>query len=311
MKKSFISKLQITPSCLSPLSFSCVLYSKGKWKRGDIVLKAIAFVDYENIWTGLYEQGYELTPEILIESIHSYAKQSNYVLSAIYLYANFDREEFWRTQTSFEKIHVYTRHVYGKNNFASTGLRRNAADVELILEAQEILLTRTSTFEVVLLLTGDGDFLPLIRKIRAWGKEVKVIGVNGSIHHDLQPFSDPRDFFGEFLTQERPIEYKAERDLEQGIVILAQLQLNMAYVASTKARAALSEQLGATTSQVKDLIRHALREGIFLEQEYADSSLKIGKTKIYLLNLEHSLVKKVLGSSLEEIRKRYEKLGVL
>ena len=142
---------------MSPLSFSCVLYSKGKWKRGDIILKAIAFIDYENIWTGLYEQGYELTPEILMESIQQYAKQNNYVLTAIYLYANFDREEFWRTQTSFEKIHVYTRHVYGKNNFASTGLRRNAADVELILEAQEILLTRTATFEVILLLTGDGE----------------------------------------------------------------------------------------------------------------------------------------------------------
>ncbi len=296
---------------LSPLSFSCVFYSKQKWKWGDIFLKTIAFVDYENIWTGLFEQGYELTPEILMESIQLYAKRNHYVLSAIYLYANFDREEFWRTQTSFEKTHVYTRHVYGKSNFASTGLRRNAADVELILEAQEILLTRTTTFDVFLLLTGDGDFLPLVRKIRAWGKEVKVIGVDGSIHHELQPFSDSEDFFSELLTQERPREYKAEKDLEQGILILAQLQSSMAYVASTKARTALSEHLGATTSQVKDLIRHALKEGILLEQEYADSGLKIGKTKIYLLNLDHFMVQAVLGSATEEIRKRYEKLGVL
>ena len=93
--------------------------------------------------------------------------------------------------------------------------------------------------------------------------------------------------------------------------MLARLQLSMAYIASTKARAALSEQLGLTTSQVKELIRQALKEGILLEQEFADSSLKIGKTKIYLLNLENSFVQEVLGSSIEEIRKRYEKLGVL
>ena len=293
---------------MSLLSFSCVLYSKGKWKWGDIVLKAIAFIDYENIWTGLFEQGYELTPEILMESIQLYAKQNDYVLSAIYLYANFDREEFWRAQTSFEKIHVYTRHVYGKNNFASTGLRRNAADVELILEAQEILLTRTATFDVFLLLTGDGDFLPLVRKVRAWGKDVKVIGVKGSMHHELQAFSDSGDFFGEFLPQERPQEYEPEKDLEQAISILAQLQLSMTYIASTKARLALSDHLGVTISQVKELIRYALREGILLEQEYADSSLKIGKTKVYLLNLDHSMVQAVLGSAIEEIRKRYEKL---
>lgn len=121
-------------------------------------MKAIAFVDYENIWTGLFNQGYELTPEILMESLQLYVKNNNYILSAIYLYANFDREEFWRAQTSFEKINIYTRHVYGKNSFSNTLLRRNAADVELILEAQEILLTRTSAFDVILLMTGDGDF---------------------------------------------------------------------------------------------------------------------------------------------------------
>lgn len=255
------------------------------------------------------ERGYELSPEILIQSLKLYAKQNSYVFSAIYLYANFDREEFWRTQTSFEKTHVYTRHVYGKNNFANTGLRRNAADVELILEAQEILITRSSTFDMMLLLTGDGDFLPLVRKIRAWGKEVKVIGVDGSVHHILSPFCETGDFFGEFLTQEIPTEYEPEKDIEQGIQILAHLQLAMTYIASTKARAALSEQLSRTTSQVKELIRYALREKILQEQEYPDPSLKIGKTKIYLLNLESPRVQAVLGSSIEDIRKRHEKLS--
>jgi len=272
-------------------------------------LKVIAFVDYENIWTGLLEQGYELSPEKLMQSLQLYANQNEHVLLAIYLYANFDREEFWRSQTSFEKTHVYTRHVYGKNNFSSTGLRRNAADVEIVLEAQEILITRSQTFDMMLLLTGDGDFLPLVRKIRAWGKEVKVIGVDGSVHHILQPFCATGDFFGEFLTQEMPYEYEPEKDIEQGIQILAHLQLSMAYIASTKARTALSEQLSKTTSQVKEWIRYALREKIILEKEYPDPSLKIGKTKIYLLNLENPRVQAVLGSSIEDIRKRHEKLS--
>lgn len=271
-------------------------------------MKVIAFVDYENIWSGLLEKGYELSPEILMQSLQLYTKQNDYTLLAIYLYANFDREEFWRSQTTFEKTHVYTRHVYGKNNFASTGLRHNAADVELILEAQEILLTRSSTFDMILLLTGDGDFLPLVRKIRAWGKEVRVIGVDGSVNQTLHPFRVTEDFFGEYLTQGTALEYQPEKDIDKGIQTLANLHLAMAYIASTKARASLSEQLGKTTSQVKEWIRYALREKIILEQEYPDTSLKIGKTKIYLLNLEHLRVQAVLGSSIEEIRKRCEKI---
>ena len=54
-------------------------------------MKAIAFVDYENIWTGLLERGFELTPEQLAQFLQIYAERTNIDLLAIYLYANFDR----------------------------------------------------------------------------------------------------------------------------------------------------------------------------------------------------------------------------
>ena len=265
------------------------------------IVKAIAFVDYENIWTGLLERGYDLSPEQLVQFLQTYTTRNNIDLLAIYLYANFDREEFWRTQTTFEKTNVFTRHVFGKNNYASTGLRRNAADLELMLEAQEILLTRESTFDMFLLLTGDGDFLSLIRKVRAWGKDVKVIGVAGSVHHALHPYCEGDDLL-EWVIHEKPdMEYHPEQDLEQGIQILGTLQTRLPYVASTKARAALTELLGRSISQVKEFIRYTLKETILLEREHADPNLKIGKTKIYLLNLENALVLEALGSMREEV----------
>lgn len=267
-------------------------------------VKAIAFVDYENIWTGLLERGYDLTPEQLVQFIQTYTMRNDIDLLAIYLYANFDREEFWRTQTTFEKTNVFTRHVFGKNNYASTGLRRNAADLELMLEAQEILLTRASTFDMFLLLTGDGDFLSLLRKVRAWGKEVRVIGVAGSVHHALQPYCEGDELL-EWVTHEKQeTEYHPEQDFEQGIQILGTLQIRLPYVASTKARAALTELLGRSISQVKEFIRYTLRETILIEKEHPDSNLKIGKTKIYLLNLENPTVLKALGAMLEEVSQR-------
>lgn len=267
-------------------------------------MKAIAFVDYENIWTGLLERGYDLTPEQLVQFLQMYTARSSIDLLAIYLYANFDREEFWRTQTTFEKTNVFTRHVFGKNNYASTGLRRNAADLELMLEAQEILLTRASTFDMFLLLTGDGDFLSLLRKIRAWGKEVKVIGVAGSVHHALHPYCEGDDLL-EWVIHEKPeTQYQPEQDLEQGIQILGTLQTRLPYVASTKARAALTELLGRSISQVKEFIRYTIKETIIIEWEHPDPNLKIGKTKIYLLNLENALVLEALGSMREEVSQR-------
>lgn len=271
-------------------------------------MKAIAFVDYENIWTGLLERGYELIPEQLEEYLRYYAERNKIDLLAIYLYANFDREEFWRTQTTFQKTNVFTRHVFGKNNYASTGLRHNAADLELMLEAQEILLTRTATFDMYLLLTGDGDFLSFVRKVRAWGKEVKVIGVTGSVHHALQPYSEGEDILKWLLHEKSEKEYHAEHDLEQGIQIIGNLQVRLPYVASTKARAALTDLLGRTVPQVKEFIRYTLKENMLIEQEHLDSNLKIGKTKIYLLNLENPIVCAALGTLYEEVSQRQKKL---
>lgn len=271
-------------------------------------MKAIAFVDYENIWTSLFEKGYELSPDQLVRFLKAYAEQKDMQLLAIYLYANFDREEFRRSQTTFEKTNVFTRHVFGKNNFASTELRRNAADLELMLEAQEILLTRASTFDMFLLLTGDGDFLSLLRKIRAWGKEIKVIGVAGSVHHTLYPYCEDEDLLQWILHEKIEPEYDPEQDLEKGIQTLGILQIRMPYVASTKARAALTECLGRSISQVKEFIRYALREDILTEKEHPDPNLKIGKTKIYLLNLNHAKVQESLGNIYEQVAERQLKL---
>lgn len=273
-----------------------------------MMIKAIAFVDYENIWTGLLERGYELSPEQLVQYLQLYAKRNTIDLQAIYLYANFDREEFWRTQTTFEKTNVFTRHVFSKNNYASTGLRRNAADLELMLEAQEILLTRASTFDLFLLITGDGDFLSLLRKIRAWGKEVKVIGVGGSVHHSLQPYCEADDLLEWVLHENPEAEYQPEKDLVQGVQIIGNLQIRLPYVASTKARAALAELLGRSIPQVKEFIRYMLRENMLTEKEHSDKNLKIGKTKIYLLNLKHKKVGEALGPMLEEVTQRQLKL---
>ena len=271
-------------------------------------VKAIAFVDYENIWTGLLERGYDLSPEQLVQFLQIYTTQNDIDLLAVYLYANFDREEFWRTQTTFEKTNVFTRHVFGKNNYASTGLRRNAADLELMLEAQEILLTRAATFDMFLLLTGDGDFLSLLRKVRAWGKEVKVIGVAGSIHHALHPYCEGDVLLEWFLDEKPEVEYHPEQDLQQGIQILGTLQTRLPYVASTKARAALTELLGRSISQVKEFIRYTLKETILIEREHPDPNLKIGKTKIYLLNLENAVVLEALGTMREEVSQRQKLL---
>lgn len=267
-------------------------------------VKAIVFVDYENIWKGLANRGYMLMPEELIQVLNQYSEKNQLDLLAVYVYANFDREEFWRTQTLFQKTNVMTRHVFSKNSFANTNLRNNAADLELMLEAQELLLTRASTFDTFILITGDGDFLPLVRKIRTWGKEVRVIGIRDSIHHSLLPYCEEWDIFDELMKEKPKNIYSPEKDIKKALRALGQMQLRMAYIASTKARAMLMDQLGLSIIQVKELIRLGLQTQMLIEREHQDPTLKIGRTKIYVLNLEHQIVQDELKDILPELERK-------
>jgi len=271
-------------------------------------MKAIAFIDYENIWKGLHECGLEISPEEFIVLLENYARKIKVDLRAVYLYANFDKEEFWRTQTAFEKNNIFTRHVYGKNNYVNTDLRQNAADMELMLEVQEILLTRGAAVDIFLLFTGDGDFLPIIRRIRAWGKEIKIIGVKNKTNRLLNPYCENFDVFFELLPSSSA-RYSPATDYVQAIEYLAELQLKLPYIASTKARSYLSERLDRTMSEIKELVQYLLTENYLLEEELNDPNLIIKKTKIYLLNLANPAVQEILGDAVEKLAARYQKLN--
>jgi len=246
-------------------------------------------------------------PEEFIQPLDDYANKIDVDLSAVYLYANFDKEEFWRTQTSFEKKSIFTRHVYGKNNYANTDVRQNAADTELMLDVQEILLTRPSAADIFLLFTGDGDFMPIIRRIQAWGKEIRIIGVKNKIHNLLDPYCESFDVFFELLKKDSP-KYLPSNDLVKSIDIIAAMQMRLPYVASTKVRTHLSKGLGRSMPEIKDLVQYLVSENYLLEKEYYDPNLIIKKTKIYLLNLSNPLIWKTLGNLADQISLRYQRL---
>jgi len=270
-------------------------------------LKAIAFIDYENIWEGLHDHGFRLKPEEFIELLDHYVGHIGADLKAVYLYANFDKEEFWRTQTAFEKKNIFTRHVYGKNSYSNTEVRENAADTELMLEVQEVLLTRHKAADVFLLFTGDGGFLPIIRRIRAWGKEVRIIGVKNKTHHSLSPWCESFDVFSDLRNMDLP-KYLPADDMIRGIQLIAELQMKLSYVASTRGRTFLSTNLGRTMSEIKEFVQYLLTEDYLQERELFDPNLAIKKTKIYLLNLDNPDVQNIVGESLSPLSMRYSRI---
>jgi hypothetical protein len=76
----------------------------------------------------------------------------------------------------------------------SDSVRKNAADIQMAVDAMELALTRdfVSTFVIV---SGDSDFTPLVSKLRELNKRVIGVGMKGSTSAMLPPACDEFIFY--------------------------------------------------------------------------------------------------------------------
>lgn len=128
---------------------------------------------------------YNLEPEIsrFIAVLKERAEQICHV-SYVAAYADFDNPDFHGLQSEFQRNNVETRHVFSKT-FGAT--RKNAADIEMSLDAQEMSATRPDITTFVLV-CGDRDFIPIVKRLQQKGKQVHIIGLRASTSRDLQNF---------------------------------------------------------------------------------------------------------------------------
>lgn len=76
---------------------------------------------------------------------------------------------------------------------------KNAADLEIALDVAEIAL-RQPNVHVFVLITGDSDFTPVVRRLRSYGKYVVVMGFRETTSEFLARASDEFLYLDEILT---------------------------------------------------------------------------------------------------------------
>ena len=79
--------------------------------------------------------------------------------------------------------------------FVLSRARKNSADLELSLDAQEILLSRNE-IQNFLIVGGDRDFIPIVRRLLERGKGVHIAALETGMSGDLKALVGPDRFFG-------------------------------------------------------------------------------------------------------------------
>jgi uncharacterized protein (TIGR00288 family) len=141
------------------------------------------FIDHENVAIGARDIGYRFDIAPLTEAL---AERGRLVVRRAYADWNLFREDRrGMVDGNVELIEIPQR---------SDSVRKNAADIQMAVDAMELAFTRdfVSTFVIV---SGDSDFTPLVGKLRELNKRVIGVGLKGSTSAMLPPACDEFLFY--------------------------------------------------------------------------------------------------------------------
>lgn len=144
--------------------------------------KVSVYYDWENLrWSSLVKT-HHLEPGVIARTVRDYASKFGSVVQA-YAYANFEHPDFATLQSVLHGSLVETRHASSRT---SAGVpRKNVADIEMSLDVQEELLKENGS-DVFVLVTGDSDMFPIVRRLRSRSKEVYIVSPRDSLSGELK-----------------------------------------------------------------------------------------------------------------------------
>lgn len=261
-----------------------------------MVKNVALFIDYENVYWSL-KNNYTLVfqPGHLIDLIKQEAQKEGQVVLAL-AYADFDQAEFKGLQTDLQRRSVEPRHVFSKS--FPEGVRKNAADIELSLDALELMYTRDD-IDTYVLVCGDRDLIQLIRKLHTRNKRVSVIGVARTTSGDLIMFSDTFTEIETLLgiSPNRVLPWQADQRESEMIALIQRLDTLQAGNLPFVGLKMLINRLLAGIGDPQSLINQAIGEEIVVTYSVPNPHKPEFPTTAVRLNPKHELVQKVLASS--------------
>ena len=170
---------------------------------------AAVFIDFENVYYFLKNHFHD-PPDLndyVLDIVRTLREQlSSRGLDSLisYAYADFERMAT-APQGALYLMGVSTRNVLGTDH-------KNAADMQLCIDALEVMYTRPEIGTFVLV-AGDRDYIPVLQHLRRQARQVLVVGFRESVSGDLlqnigaQQFLDARTL----LSAERLAELEKRR----------------------------------------------------------------------------------------------------
>ncbi len=109
-----------------------------------------------------------------------------------------DEERFMQQQKFFETMRrlPYTEVRLGRLILRGNTYIEKGIDVAIAVDMLD--MARMDSYDTAVLITGDGDFSPLLETVKRWGKNVEVAYFNAGFSNALQDTADKTIYLDEF-----------------------------------------------------------------------------------------------------------------
>ena len=158
------------------------------------------FIDWENIYIStVTEYGAKPNVSAILEKAREYGR----VVSAT-AYADWTDGDFRDAPPTLYSNGISPRYISARYfpGGRSQKRRTNSIDVMLAVECSDFLHHHPQV-DTYVLVTGDGDFIPLVSLLRSRGKKVVVIGVSEATSYHLIESADDFISYASLLEEER------------------------------------------------------------------------------------------------------------
>ena len=231
------------------------------------------FIDFENIYISVLAE-YDVNPdfEAIIEKSEDYGR-----VSVAQAYADWTPYSHYINALhayEIDPIYVPAYH-YGEGGKQKGGAIKNSVDMFLCINAMKMLYSHPN-IQTFVLITGDRDFVPLVKTIREFGKRCIVIGVAGAASSHLAQAADEFFFYHQITDNLKPPEKERvkARDPFDTLAEAVRIARQRGYVATLASLKLLMTELlgefdqskykdgrGKPIQKFKDFVKEAERRG--------------------------------------------------
>ena len=158
------------------------------------------FIDWENIYISAVTE-YKSKPNV--SAILEKAREYGRIVSAT-AYADWTDGDFRQAPPTLYSNGISPRYISARYfpGGKSQKRRTNSIDVMLAVECSDFLHKHPQV-DTYVLVTGDGDFIPLVSLLRSQGKNVVVIGVSEATSYHLIESADHFVSYASLLEEDR------------------------------------------------------------------------------------------------------------